>query len=675
MAPNERDAITGMPLSPSQTVFPTVVYRRFTAHWEHAAAATRRAAEQPGPHPGPAAARPRRRPICSSTSRTWTRCCTRPHSMHFHGVHYQPSSDGAYVPGFSGRDGDVKPGQTWTYKLTAGHDSVGVWPYHDHSPSMDGLDRRRHVRDALDPRRATSARPTASSRSSSRRWATSRRSTGARSSATRRSSTSKVGQTRPVGRDGDGLRAPHLPRPRPPLARRRRHRRATRRPSARPRRFRIRWREEDPGTWLYHCHVEAPHDGRDDRHLPGQAPMRRLALAARRRRCARAGRAGGAGAMEHGTTRRHGQAAATRVDRLRRLRAAARRRPRRRHGHAGRTTASARTRSPPTTAPSTPGGSSAATTFTRTLRHARRRAPTTARCTRSCAARSTCTTCCSTRADRARRARPRRTCCSGRAALRRGHRREHRGRPRRRLPARRQRRRWTTDGTFTAAVVPTTTATYRAVAGRRGEPAGAAARARPHGRGQRARGRGHGVIVRAHVDARRRRARPSSCSCASTSTSAGGRWPARSSTATSARALLAAPARPRTPRACVLTLRGRRDAAGRQPDAARRAGALTRRPGVGAAYISGEGGIRVSPLTSGIRIATSSTKHHDQSSPGSSERMIGCSVAARVRGRVLVGRVVAAADVAALEADAQVQPLAAVAQAVLAAGDRLGQLE
>ena len=57
--------------------------------------------------------------------------------MHFHGVHYRPSSDGAYVPGFSGRDGDVKPGQTWTYRLTAGSDSVGVWPYHDHSPSMD----------------------------------------------------------------------------------------------------------------------------------------------------------------------------------------------------------------------------------------------------------------------------------------------------------------------------------------------------------------------------------------------------------------------------------------------------------------------------------------------------------------------------------------------------------
>jgi len=45
-----------------------------------------------------------------------------------------------------------------------------------------------------------------------------------------------------------------------------------------------------------------------------------------------------------------------------------------------------------------------------------------------------------------------------------------------------------------------------------------------------------------------------------------------------------------------------------------------------------------------------------------------------VRGRVAVGGVVAAADVAALQADAQVQPLAAAGEAVLAAGDGLGQL-
>ena len=35
MSPNERDAIHDMPLSPSQTVFPTVVYRRYSAHWHH----------------------------------------------------------------------------------------------------------------------------------------------------------------------------------------------------------------------------------------------------------------------------------------------------------------------------------------------------------------------------------------------------------------------------------------------------------------------------------------------------------------------------------------------------------------------------------------------------------------------------------------------------------------
>jgi FtsP/CotA-like multicopper oxidase with cupredoxin domain len=57
--------------------------------------------------------------------------------MHFHGVHYPPSSDGAYLPGFSGGDAAVLPGHTWTYRLTAGSDSAGVWPYHDHSPSME----------------------------------------------------------------------------------------------------------------------------------------------------------------------------------------------------------------------------------------------------------------------------------------------------------------------------------------------------------------------------------------------------------------------------------------------------------------------------------------------------------------------------------------------------------
>ena len=42
------------------------------------------------------------------------------HSMHFHGVEYKPSSDGASVPGVSGPDGNVLPGATWTYRSIRG---------------------------------------------------------------------------------------------------------------------------------------------------------------------------------------------------------------------------------------------------------------------------------------------------------------------------------------------------------------------------------------------------------------------------------------------------------------------------------------------------------------------------------------------------------------------------
>src|SRR4051794_18053136 len=42
--------------------------------------------------------------------------------------------------------------------------------------------------------------------------------------------------------------------------------------------------------------------------------------------------------------------------------------------------------------------------------------------------------------------------------------------------------------------------------------------------------------------------------------------------------------------------------------------------------MSGDGGIRVSPVTSGISIAKLSAKHQDHSSPGSSERISGWPV-------------------------------------------------
>lgn len=136
MAPNGRDAMTGTLLSPSMTVFPTVVYRRYSAGWHHPLRNAPERSSNQDVIPGPllkARVGDRIRVHFKNMDTLYKRS----HSMHFHGVRYKPSSDGAYVPGVSGPDGDVKPGQTWTYRLTAGSDSAGVWPYHDHSRSMD----------------------------------------------------------------------------------------------------------------------------------------------------------------------------------------------------------------------------------------------------------------------------------------------------------------------------------------------------------------------------------------------------------------------------------------------------------------------------------------------------------------------------------------------------------
>ena len=121
IVPNERDAIMGMAYTPSQTVFPTVVYRRYTRGLEAPAAATRRAGRRDQDLiPGPLLrARVGDRILVHFKNLDTLR--TQPHSMHFHGVHYRPSSDGAYVPGFSGpRRATSSPARRWTYRLQRG---------------------------------------------------------------------------------------------------------------------------------------------------------------------------------------------------------------------------------------------------------------------------------------------------------------------------------------------------------------------------------------------------------------------------------------------------------------------------------------------------------------------------------------------------------------------------
>ncbi len=135
IVPNGHDAIMGMKVPLADSVISTVIYRRYTPNW-------RKPLENADPEssdglliPGPLI-HARVGDHLRIHFKNMDTLRHQPHSMHFHGVHYEPSSDGAYIPGFSGRDGNVKPGHTYTYRLTAGEDSAGVWPYHDHSPSM-----------------------------------------------------------------------------------------------------------------------------------------------------------------------------------------------------------------------------------------------------------------------------------------------------------------------------------------------------------------------------------------------------------------------------------------------------------------------------------------------------------------------------------------------------------
>ena len=137
VVPNGRDAIMNVTYPTSETVFPTIVYRRYTRGWKRRLPNAPPGTQPDSVVPGPLLrARVGDRIVVHFKNLDYL--FKQPHSMHFHGVEYRPSSDGAYVPGFSGRDGDVKPGQTWTYRLRAGAQSAGVWPYHDHSPSMEG---------------------------------------------------------------------------------------------------------------------------------------------------------------------------------------------------------------------------------------------------------------------------------------------------------------------------------------------------------------------------------------------------------------------------------------------------------------------------------------------------------------------------------------------------------
>ena len=56
-------------------------------------------------------------------------------TLHPHGVKYTPNYDGSYLGDFTLAGGFIAPGEEFTYTWECTPDSVGVWPYHDHGPN------------------------------------------------------------------------------------------------------------------------------------------------------------------------------------------------------------------------------------------------------------------------------------------------------------------------------------------------------------------------------------------------------------------------------------------------------------------------------------------------------------------------------------------------------------
>ena len=253
IVPNGRDGITGMPVASEDAIMPTVVYRRYTANWAKPLPNAPRDSADGLLIPGPLI-KARVGDHLRIHFKNMDTLRNDSHSMHFHGVHYRPASDGAYIPGFSGPGANVKPGQSFTYQLDAGEDSVGVWPYHDHSPSMTdsiaggmygmlsilGRDER-----APDHEFEVALSPTG-------KFMTIDGRAFVGNTPVFRAKVGDLVQWDVMAMGSDfhtfhvhghrWLTAGHVARDTQTVG-----------PAES---FRIRWREDAPGTWLYHCHVE-----------------------------------------------------------------------------------------------------------------------------------------------------------------------------------------------------------------------------------------------------------------------------------------------------------------------------------------------------------------------------------------------------------------------------------
>ena len=187
--------------------------------------------------------------------------------MHPHGVRYTPDYDGAYLGEHTRAGGFVAPGEEFTYTWECTPDSVGVWPYHDHGPNHT-LNTFRGLFGALivprarregARRRARAVPAPADCRRSPGLPRNFQASTGARAPATRRRSRRASARTSRSTSSGWTTNFHdfhiHGHRWKDPAGA------FVDTPSVGPNEtITARFTEDNPGRWLYHCHVFSHQD-------------------------------------------------------------------------------------------------------------------------------------------------------------------------------------------------------------------------------------------------------------------------------------------------------------------------------------------------------------------------------------------------------------------------------
>lgn len=130
LAPSNHDDFLGRVFVPEDTAFQALCYRAYTPGWREPLHIDPTVG---GEIPGPVI----RGEVGDTIVIHFRNNDTHyrfPHSIHVHGLVYEPGSDGAWIASRPDAPGTaVLPGHTYSYRYKVAPTSVGTWVYHDHS--------------------------------------------------------------------------------------------------------------------------------------------------------------------------------------------------------------------------------------------------------------------------------------------------------------------------------------------------------------------------------------------------------------------------------------------------------------------------------------------------------------------------------------------------------------